>query len=98
MSESILEEMYQKLITQEGQKLDGTFSSRKAFEAAGGEWDEEALQWVDYFDDDDREDPTCLYPWCDMTLMLYSREVGDYRPATEADLRRIGFVRDEVIR
>lgn len=93
-----LEELYRKLITHEGQKLRGTFSSREAFEAAGGEWDPKALQWVDYFDEDDRNDPTCLYPWADMTLMLYSREVGDMRPATREDLRRIGFAPDEVIR
>jgi hypothetical protein len=93
-----LEELYRKLITREGQKLHGTFSSRTAFEAAGGEWDEKALQWVDYWDDDDRNDPDCLCPWADMTLMLYSEVVGDYRPATEEDLNRIGFVRNEVIR
>lgn len=95
---SYLEDLHQKLTSGKGFKLLGTFSGQKAFEEAGGEWEPDALQWVDYYDQDDREDPTCLFPWCDMTLMLYSREVGDMRPATEEDLRRIGFVREEDIR
>ena len=89
-----LREIYERIKTRDGQKLKGTFVGREAFEAAGGEWDEASIQWVDYWEEDDREDETILYPWVDFTLMLYSREVGDYRPATEEDLKRIGFRRE----
>ena len=71
-------------------KLRGTFQGREKFEEAGGDWDEDAIQWVDYWDADDYDDPDCLEPWADMTLMVYSETVGDYREATMRDLKRAG--------
>ena len=86
-----LEDLHGKLARGTGRKIYGTFVGKQAVEAAGGEWEDAAIQRVDYWDEHDREDPSCPHPWTDMTLMVYSRQVGDYRPATVEDLERAGF-------
>ena len=90
-----LEDLYNRLITRKGQKIKGTFVGQEAFEAAGGEWDPEAIQWVDYWGDGDQDDPDVLHPWADFTLMAHSAVVGDSRPATSEDLRRLGYMSRE---
>lgn len=47
---------------------------------------------MDYWGEEDRNDPTISESWVDFTLMVHSNEVGDMRPATVEDLRRIGFM------
>lgn len=90
-----LENIYKRIATEEGQKLRGTFVGQEAFEAAGGSWDPDSIQWVGYWGDGDQQDPTCLYPWADFTLMAHSSEVGDSRPATPEDLRKLGYMTRE---
>lgn len=71
------------------------YRDSERFEAAGGDWNEDAIQWVGYWGDehvvDGKIEPRV--PWADFTLLAYSQEVGDARPATEHDLELLGYVK-----
>lgn len=79
----------------EGQKLRGMFTGKENFEDAGGTWDANAMQWVDYWTEADREDPNILHPSADCTLLIVSEGLGQARPATAEDLRRLGYMTED---